>query len=205
MAGASENDHGAIISQPRLVHVRAGTAYKDKCAQGKVEVADRVHVLLFELAGGGKVAGGDVVVDGCKVGWAFLELAGVGDEEVFSQERCGEIRHKEGCHRKIEGENWLNPMHHIVGREASRLAGGCAVSPKGERHEHWPMRVVAFAHLENGVADGAVLSLNDPICLRIVCRNANVSDAIPVHKPVESGHIGGAIVYNDLLHRSPSA
>jgi len=84
MAGASENDHGAIISWSRLVHVRAGTAYKDECAQGEVEVADRIRVLLFELAGRGKAAGGDAVVDGCKVGWAFLELVGIGDEEVFS-------------------------------------------------------------------------------------------------------------------------
>jgi len=200
MAGALENDHGAVISRSHLVHVRASTAYKDECARGEVEVADRVCMLPFKLAGRGKVAGGDVVVDSCKVGRAFLELAGMGDEEVFSREQCGEIGHKEGCHRKIEGKNWLDPMHHVVGQEAGRLVGGCAVSPKGERHEHWPMRVVAFTRLEDGVADGAVLSLSDPVCLRIVCQNANVSDAIPVCEPVESGHIGGAIVRNDLLH-----
>jgi len=41
-------------------------------------------MLLLKLAGGGKAAGMDAVVDGCKVGWAFLELASTGDEKVFS-------------------------------------------------------------------------------------------------------------------------
>jgi len=84
MAGVSENDHGAIISWSCLVHVRAGAAYKDECAQGEVEVVDHVRMLLFEPAGRGKVAGGDAVMDGCEVGQVFLELVGVGNEEVFS-------------------------------------------------------------------------------------------------------------------------
>jgi len=68
MAGALENDHGAVISQSCLVKVRAGAAYKNKCAQGKVEVADRICVLLLELAGRGEAAGEDAVMDGGEVG-----------------------------------------------------------------------------------------------------------------------------------------
>jgi len=53
--------------------------------------------------------------------------------------------------------------------------------------------------------DGVVLSLDNPVGLQIVCQNANVSDAIPVHKPVKSSHIGSAVVGNDLSYCSPSA
>jgi len=83
MAGTSENDHGAVISWSCLVQVRAGAAYKNECAKGKVEVANHVHMLLLELAGGGEAAGEDAVMDGSKVGWMFLELAGTGDKEVL--------------------------------------------------------------------------------------------------------------------------
>jgi len=41
-------------------------------------------VMFLELTGGGEAAGDDAVVDGGKVGWAFLKLASTGDEEIFS-------------------------------------------------------------------------------------------------------------------------
>jgi len=67
------------------------------------------------------------------------------------------------------------------------------------------MRVVAFACLEDDVADGVMLPLDNAVCLRVVCQDTDVPNAIPVREPVESGHISCAIVGNDLLYRSPSA
>ena len=67
------------------------------------------------------------------------------------------------------------------------------------------MRVVAFARFENGVTDGAMLPLDDAVCLQVVCQDADVPNAIPVRKPVKSSHISCAVVSNNLLYRSPLA
>ena len=161
--------------------------------------------MFLELTGGGEAAGDDAVVDGGKVGWAFLKLASTGDEEIFSRKRLGEVGYEESCHREVEGENWLNPVHHVIRRKAGRLASSGAVSPESERRERQPVRMIAFARLEDGIADSMMLPLNDAIGLQVVCRNADVSDAIPVRKPVESRHISGAVVGDDLLYCAPSA
>jgi len=84
IAGVSENNYWAIVMWPCLVNVGAGTAHKNKCAWSEVKVADCVCMMLLKLAGGDKAAGKDVIVDGGKVSWAFLELASAGDEKVFS-------------------------------------------------------------------------------------------------------------------------
>ena len=96
-------------------------------------------------------------------------------------------------------------MHHVIWQKASRLASSGVVSPESERHKCQPVRMIAFARLEDGVVDSTMLLLNDAIGLQVVCQNADVSDAIPVHEPVESCHISSAIVGDDLLYCTPSA
>ena len=52
--------------------------------------------LLLELVDGGMAAGKDAIVDGSKVGGAFLELANACSYEFFYQEWFGKVRDKEG-------------------------------------------------------------------------------------------------------------
>jgi len=116
-------------------------------------------VMFLELAGGGEAAGDDAIVDGGEVGWAFLKLASAGDEEIFSRKRLGEVGYEESCHREVKGENWLNPVHHVIRRKACRLASSGAISPESERRERRPVRMIAFACLEvdvGGRADAVV-------------------------------------------------
>ena len=70
-------------------------------------------------------------------------------------------------------------MYHEEWGVASRLASGGAVGPKGKGGNHGPAGVVAVACLEDGLADSVVLSLDDAVRLGVVCRNADVTNAIP--------------------------
>ena len=92
--------------------------HENKCAWSKVEVMDRVRMMFLKLTGRGEAAGDDAVVDGGEVGWAFLKLASAGDEEIFSRKWLGKVGYKESCHHEVEGENWLNPVHHVIQRKA---------------------------------------------------------------------------------------
>jgi len=143
--------------------------HKNECAWSEVKVADRVRVMFLELMGRGKAAGDDAVVDGGEVSWAFLKLASVGDEEIFSRKRLGKVGYKESCHRKVEGENWLNPVHHVIWRKAGQLVSSGVVSPESERHECQPVRMIAFACLEDGIVDSTMLPLDDAVGLQVVC------------------------------------
>ena len=57
---------------------------------------------------------------------------------------------------------------------------GDAVGPEDEGRNCWPSRGVAIAGFDEGVADSSVLSLDDAICPRVVGRNVDMPDAIPV-------------------------
>ena len=50
-----------------------------------------------------------------------------------------------------------------------------------------------------------MLLLDDAVCLGVVGQDMNVSNAIPIHEPVEGCNVRGAIVGNDLPYCSPSA
>ena len=83
--------------------------------------------------------------------------------------------------------------------------GGCSVSPEDVRGEGWPLGVVAFAGLDKGVTNCPVLLLDDAIRTKVVWGNADVSDTIPIRKPVECGDIGRAVVSDNLFDGTPSA
>jgi len=112
--------------------------------------------------------GEDVVMNGGKVGRALLELAGIDGEEFFSQEQLGEVGNEEGSLYNVKRKNGLHTMHHVEGGVAGRLASSGAIGPKCKGHDRQPLQFIAFAHLKDGVADCAVLSLNYAICLGVV-------------------------------------
>jgi hypothetical protein len=84
VAGALEDDHGAIVVWLGLVHGGACTVDEDEGAGCEIEVADHVGVLFLKLSDRGEAAGEDAVVNGGKVVGAFLELVGMGGNEFFS-------------------------------------------------------------------------------------------------------------------------
>src|SRR5260221_8703929 len=104
---------------------------------------------------------------------------------------------------KIEGKYRFHTIHHEEGGVSSQLVGGGAISPKGKGHDHRPSGFIAFACLENGVADRAVLLFDNAVCLGVVRRYADVSDAELVSEPVERCNVSCAIVSDDLLYCSP--
>jgi len=105
---------------------------------------------------------------------------------------------------KIGDIDWgLDPVRHVKGGVASGPANGCAVSPEDVWCASWPLQSVAFASLDEGLDDGAVLPLNDAVCVRVVSRNADVSDTVPICKPVKGGDVRCAVVGDDFFDGSP--
>ena len=79
------------------------------------------------------------------------------------------------------------------------------VGPEDVRGKGRPLGVIAFTGLDKGIANCPVLSLDDAVCVGVVWGNADVSDTIPIRKPVECGDVGCAIVGDDLFDGAPSA
>ena len=50
-----------------------------------------------------------------------------------------------------------------------------------------------------------MLPLNDAICMQVVSRNTDVSDTIPIRKPVEGSDIRCAVVGDNLFDGAPPA
>ena len=50
-----------------------------------------------------------------------------------------------------------------------------------------------------------MLLLNDAVRLGVICQDADVVDAVPVRKPVESCNVSRTVVSDDLPNCSPSA
>jgi len=67
------------------------------------------------------------------------------------------------------------------------------------------LRAVAVTCLEDRVAHHVVLPLDDAVRLRVICQDADVVNAIPLHEPVECCDVSRAIVSDDLSNCSPSA
>ena len=79
------------------------------------------------------------------------------------------------------------------------------VSPEGEGGNHQPSRAVTITCLEDGVVHCAVLPLDDAVCLRVICQDADVVNAIPLHKPVERCDVSCAVISDNLSDCTPSA
>jgi len=187
------------------VQVRSRVAYKNQVAGLEVIGKDGVLVLLLELADGGEARLEDVVVNGVEVFFVHLELASAGGDEVSGVERFSEVGDEERSESDVKRKKGLDPVHHVKGGVASRPVNGCAVGPEDMWRMSWPLRSVAFASLDEGLDDGAVLPLNDAICTQVVSRNADVSDTVPIRKPVEGGDVRCAVVSDDLFDGAPPA
>jgi hypothetical protein len=67
-----------------------------------------------------------------------------------------------------------------------------------------PARFVAIRTLHDSFANVVMTSLNNPVSLRVIRGDTDVSYIVPVCKLLECGHEGRAIVSNDFSKRSPS-
>jgi len=178
---------------------------EDERARSEVVVAYGGRVLLLELADRGEAAGVNAIMDGGKVSRAFLELVSACGNEVLHRKWVGEVRYEEGCLCDVKWKGGLHAVCHIKGGKASRLANHGMVSPEGEGRNCRPMRGVAVACLEDGVAHRTVLPLNNTICLGVIRRDVDVVYAIPVREPIECCDVSRAIVSDYLANCSPSA
>jgi len=79
------------------------------------------------------VAGKDAIVDGGKVGGAFLELANACGYEFFCRERFGKVGDEEGSLCDVKWKGGFHTMCHVKRGEAGQLANSGVVSPEGER------------------------------------------------------------------------
>jgi len=144
-------------------------------------------------------------MNGIKVFFAHLELAGAGGNKVSGVEQLSEVGDKKRSKSDIKREKGLDPVRHVKGGVASGPANGCVVGPEDVWRTSRPLRSIAFASLDEGLDDGAVLPLNDAVCAQVVSRNPDVSDTVPIHKPVEGGDVRHAIVGDDLFDGTPPA
>ena len=110
----------------------------------------------------------DVVADGSRVGLAHFELARSGGNEFSGQKWLGEVEDEKRSHGNAEGKERLDAMGHVKRRVACGLANGCAVGPKDMRGADWPFGGVAFANLDDGLANGPVLALDSAIGAGVV-------------------------------------
>ena len=157
------------------------------------------------MADRGEAALENVVANGSEIVLAHFELAGTGGDKFGGGEGLSEVGDEKRSHGDVEREERLDAVGHVERRVAGGFADGCAVCPKDVGRASWPLGDVAFASLDEGVANRPVLPLDDAIGAGVVGGNANVSDAIPVRKSVQRGDVGGAVVGNDLFDCAPSA
>jgi len=204
----SNDDHRSDVVWLGLAseaQVRSRVAYKNQVTGLEVVGKDGVLVLLLKLADGGKARFEDVVVNGVEVFFVHLKLASTGGDEVSGVEQLSEVGDKKHSKGDVKREKGLDPMRHVEGGVAGGPANGCAVSPEDVWCASQPLRSVAFTSLDEGLDDGAVLLLNNAICMQVVSGNADVSDTIPIRKPVKHGDIRYAIVGDDLFDGTPPA
>jgi hypothetical protein len=122
-------------------------------------------------------------VDSSQVFLASFELSTACGEQFCGHHRVSEVRDEERCKCDIEGQDWFNAMCHVEGRVARRFADCCAVGPEGQWCESRPSFDITVACFDEGLTNSPVLAFDDPIRLRIVSRNTDVTNPVPVCKP----------------------
>jgi len=144
-------------------------------------------------------------VNGVEVFFAHLKLASAGGDEVSGVERLSEVGDKKRSKRDVKREKGLDPVRHVKGGVASGPVNGCGVGPEDMWRASRPLRSIAFASFDKGLDDGAVLPLNDAVCMQVVSGNPDVSDTVPIRKPVEGSNVRCAVVGDDLFDGAPPA
>ena len=107
----------------------------------------------------------DIVMNGIEVFFAHLKLASMGGDEISGVEQLSEVGDEKCSKHDVKREKGLDPVCHVKGGVASGPVNGCAVSPEDVWHTSRPLRSIAFASFDEGLDDGAVLPLNDTICM----------------------------------------
>ena len=142
IAGPPENDHGSDIVWLGFatdIRLHSGVAHKHKVTGFEVVCQESVLVPALELVDGGKVCLEDIVTNGGKIIFAHLELVGVDSNEIGGQKQLSEVRDKKCCESGVKRKEGLNPMHHVEGGVAGRLADGGTVGPEDMGCASWPL------------------------------------------------------------------
>ena len=160
---------------------------------------------MFEVGDGRETTLQKSIVHRCKFIVLFGELTSTDGDEISSVKMLGNIQDHKGCFRDVEWEEWLDAMGHVVGRMTGRFLSCDAISPEDMMRECWPLCDVTVARFDKRVADCAMGTFDDSVCLRVVCRDTNVTDVVCLHEPVECGYEGCSIVGNNFFESSPMA
>ncbi len=108
----------------------------------------------------------------------------MGSNEVVGGHGLREVWDEEGSECDVEREEGFYAVSHVKGGVASGLANSSLVGPEDMRDHCQPLRDVAFTSFRERLLNGLMLPFNDPVSLRVVCRNLNMSDAVLACQPV---------------------
>ena len=131
-------------------------------------VMDGVGMVFLELPGRGETAREDMIVNGSQIVSVLFELAGADGNKFIGQEWVSEVWNEEHCQHNVEWEDRLYSMCHVERGMACGFASGDMISPKDIGHDCCPTRGITIACLDEGIANGVVLSLDNAICSGIV-------------------------------------
>ena len=70
-------------------------------------------------------------------------------------------------------------------------------------HIGQPFSGIAFTSLDEGLTNCLVLLLNDAIHMGVIRGDVDVTDTIPVCKPVQGSNVGCAIVGDNFFNGAP--
>lgn len=77
--------------------------------------------------------------------------------------QVAELGDQEGGEHEVEWQDVFNAVGHVERGVAGGLASSRTIGPEAEQCESGPLRCVAFTCLDQGLLNGAVLTLNNPV------------------------------------------
>jgi hypothetical protein len=101
------------------------------------------------------------------IGLGYIQQ-GMDGYEVGSGHGGHEVGHEECGKCDVKWQKWLSTMCHVEGGVAGGFVNGSTVSPEDKRSETRPLGDVAFACFDEGLANSAVLTLDDAISSRVI-------------------------------------
>ena len=80
-----------------------------------------------------------------------------------------------------------------------------AICPHNRSDHGMPLRLIAIACLEQGLANVKMRPFHDAVCARVISRDSNVANVVSLAQIIEGFNEGGAVVHDDLRKSAPSA